>query len=802
MMPKLAGPWFLACVRLLNAVFFVSTAIYAVLTFSPFAYEQFIQPNLIAWLANFVFLHADFYWLALCLTLLTLAPYLAAPRARRAAWLYLLAASVGGVLLWFLPVLPGGHQPVRSIAVALLATAPLFWMAAIDRLTAPAARTSPIPAPALLASCLVVAIVVWAIFAVAAPVRLRAAGGLVGAHPGRQMATGIVVAAISHVTVATVVFLVLSIVGPAAPVIAAAAVGVLIQRVVLAPISVTGPASWAIALALAASLTMLVSGVGRHFARERLERGGARRTVPLIALVALPAAAYAALAIVTAFDWGFMLQKLTAAAVAVIAFAAVRALFAGRPWGGAGRRERLTIVVPGLVLIAYAVTVVAIPRISFSDFALDAYAAADPSFRLARQILDPAPARSTDAGFYASLRANTSLAGPVSPVDVDFVKPLSSPVGRPPHIFLFVIDSLRRDYVSPYNGAVTFTPRIGAFARNSLVFERAFSRYGGTGLAVPSIWSGAMVAHKQYVTPFAPMNALGKLLDAGGYRRIVSRDHITDELFGFPDGTTLLDEHVPEMMHTFCGTMEELKQDLRASRADRRPIFAHTRPLDLHIGNTRFAKVPPGETYPGFFEPYAARVRRIDSCFGDFVDELQRAGLYEDSVIILMADHGDSLGEGLRWGHGYTVVPEVLRIPLIVHLPSALARRFVADPTRVSFATDVTPTLYALLGFAPRRPRAVAGVPLVAPAMAQLASRRREAYVVASSYGAVYGLIRHNGRRLYIADAVEGRDYLYDLSPAGGDARIGMTDSDRSTDRALILEQVADIAAWYGVTSR
>src|SRR5581483_4069035 len=348
------------------------------------------------------------------------------------------------------------------------------------------------------------------------------------------------------------------------------------------------------------------------------------------------------------------------------------------------------------------------------------------------------------------------------------------------------------------NPAATFTPNIAAFASDSYTFRRAFSRYGGTGLAVPSIWAGALVLHKEYVTPFAPMNALARLLDAGGYRRFVTRDHITEELFGLGDGTVMLDRDVPEMTHTLCGTVDELERDLDGRAGDGHPIFVHTRPLDLHVGNTRNATTPPGEHYPGFFEPYAARVRRIDTCFGGLVAYMKRTGLYDRSIVILMADHGDSLGEGLRWGHGYTVYPEVMRIPLIVRLPPAMRGEFVPDLGRVAFATDVTPTLYTLAGYEPLRPRVVAGSPLFTPAP-QPPPRRREGFAIASSYGAVYGLVRDNGRRLYIADAIEGRDYNYALDEHGGSVRIGLTDAERAANQRDIRRQIADLASWYGV---
>jgi hypothetical protein len=69
-----------------------------------------------------------------------------------------------------------------------------------------------------------------------------------------------------------------------------------------------------------------------------------------------------------------------------------------------------------------------------------------------------------------------------------------------------------------------------------------------------------------------------------------------------------------------------------------------------------------------------------------------------------------------------------------------------------------------------------------------------------SSYGPVYGLLSRNGRHLYIADAVEGREYAYDLGADGGDVRVGLTDAERSDNRRLIRQQVDDLAAWYHFT--
>jgi Sulfatase len=804
--------------RALNAVFFLATTVYAILTYSPFAYEQFIQPNMIAWLSNFVFLHTDFYWLTLCVTVLTLTPQLKGGRGRLLAWAYLAASVAGGVILSVARVLPEGDTPARSVAVALVALVPIAWLGVIDRMASDARPTQGSgDSTRSLAHAVAAGVFVWAVFGAAVPSRLHAAGGIAASAATPQLLVGLAASLAAHVAAFTIAGLVVAAaLGARVPVAVVTSVlfGVALHEVVLAPISVTGSVSWLLAESMAAAVVVGATGAARRLGSV----DGGRWT--LVARFAFaPVAAFVVVPLLTTFDWGFMLQKLTAllASFAVFSAGSDRG-GAGGGGGGGGRPAPPPGPPPGphpvFVAVAalgfYAVSVIAMPRLPawLGDprlqpaFALDAYSAADPSFRVLRQFLDADQTQPGDPAFYAYLRANSSIKDPLRPVSIDFARNMTpgSLTPRPPHIFLFIIDSLRRDYVSAYNPRVTFTPRLDAFARDSYLFTRAFSRYGGTGLAVPSIWAGALVAHKQYVTPFAPMNALAKLLDAGNYRRFVSRDHITEELFGLSDGTTPLDVRTDEMMHTFCGTLTELKDDLRTDAADPRPIFAHTRPLDLHIGNTRFATVPDGESYPGFFAPYAARVHRIDACFGDLVDDLKRSGLYDNSIIVVMADHGDSLGEGLRWGHGYTIVPEVIRIPLIVRVPVTLRDRYTVDASRLTFATDVTPSLYQLLGATPVRPRDAAGAPFVFAAGAEPPSRRRDAFLVASSYGAVYGIVRHNGRRLYIADAIEGRDAMYDLSPAAADARVGMTDAERQANRALMREQIDDLARWYGYT--
>jgi arylsulfatase A-like enzyme len=417
----------------------------------------------------------------------------------------------------------------------------------------------------------------------------------------------------------------------------------------------------------------------------------------------------------------------------------------------------------------------------------------DPSYRLINDLLH-VPSQD-DAEFYAFIRAHTNIRADVRPIDIDLDAPLGPGAGRTPNIILIVVDSLRRDYLRPYNAAAAFTPAIAAFARDSVVFERAFTRYGGTGLSMPSLWTGGMVLHKQYITPYYPMSTLAKLLDAERYTKVLSPDHITVEMI--PPGSSYveLDRGRVEMQYQACRTLDEMSGVL-AQPDLRPPVFAHTRSLDLHIAHVRRFPVPPGKSYPGFLAPVAAAVEQIDACFGAFVERLKQERLYDDSIIVLTADHGDSLGERLTWGHALTLYPEVLRIPLIVHLPDALRGQYLADPHAVAFLADLTPTLYELLGHPPADLGPLFGRPLFAPRAAPAAAGSRDSLLVGSSYGAVYGVLHDGGRKLYIADGINEREFAYELG-AFTAVRVGIAPEERERHRTFIRHQVESLARLY-----
>jgi arylsulfatase A-like enzyme len=230
-------------------------------------------------------------------------------------------------------------------------------------------------------------------------------------------------------------------------------------------------------------------------------------------------------------------------------------------------------------------------------------------------------------------------------------------------------------------------------------------------------------------------------------------------------------------------------------------VFAYSLPQDIHVSviTREGARAVDEERYDGFYAPVASRVRRFDACFGAFIDDLKARGTYDQSIVIVTADHGDSLGEEGRMGHAYTLYPEVVRVPLIVHVPPALRERYTWDVTRPAFTTDLAPTLYRLLGHEPVAPQPFFGESLAAlVGQARPAPRNR---MVAASYGSVYGALLNGATQLYVADAIQRREMAFTIGDgaAPGEA-LAVTPVLRREGGEVIRATVEALARQYQFT--
>ena len=694
--------------RSVTLAFSLLTCGYALLCASAFTFHDVIRSDMFA-VRAFArwYPWAYFAWLIVAVTDIIVA----LPGRARAQWSFAVVWTVVGIWLASHPVLASLVDDWRSVAVAVAALAPAVWLAAADHVAAlPFLRDSRHAWTGddvdLTEGRLVVAVgatVIFVSIAFAILVPMLAAGEFEPDLLTGGLVIGLAWSVVAHAVAFAALFVVMALVlrvtarlrvsGQYAAMFALVGAGAAlgIDRAVCQVLGFDGIWRAVIALSIAAAIAGNVGALALRGAEHENLRltsaldvfGGAFRPRAGGRPVALRLAAIALLAYIAArisrrADWDFLLLMTCVLLVWIAAFRAILRASPPRRLGGGALTAACLLPIAVWFAAGRAETRWPVVRL-----ALNRYVVYNPSFRLAERLL-PRLEAAGEPAFQRFLRDNTALAGlDIKPVDLDFVAPLTAaPHQPPPNVFLFVIDSLRPDYLAPYNTAVGFTPRIQQFAGESVVFRTAMTRYGATGLSLPAIWSGAVGVHRQYVLPFSPMNTLEKLLGANHFRRIMSVDVLMGPLLRPWSDTIELDRDRRTLDYDLCRTLDELQTRLPQSGDEPSPVFAYSNPQNLHLSNLMTASVPAGEHYPGFHAPYATRVHSIDRCFGAFIDALKARQLYDCSLVVLTADHGELLGEEGRWGHAYYLFPQILQIPLVVHLPASARKSAAPTPPR------------------------------------------------------------------------------------------------------------------------
>ena len=278
----------------------------------------------------------------------------------------------------------------------------------------------------------------------------------------------------------------------------------------------------------------------------------------------------------------------------------------------------------------------------------------------------------------------------------------SSPSWPDAPLVLISIDTLRADRLPVYGYDEIATPSIDKLARDGVVFESAFSHVPLTLPSHLSIFTG-LLPHRHGVRanvgyafdpgsqPFLP-----KLLKRAGYDTGAAISaYPLSRSAGFGAGFDFFDDaddfSTVKRSRPGGATLERLLPWLRGRAEGPTPFF-----LFFHLFEPHQPYDPPTVfTSPGR-SPYDAEVAASDHLVGGLLNELMRLGLYDRSIVVLLSDHGEGLGDHGEIEHGMLLYREVLQVPLIVKLPNNVgASRRIAAPVGL---TDVLPTLSDLLG--------------------------------------------------------------------------------------------------------
>ncbi len=272
-----------------------------------------------------------------------------------------------------------------------------------------------------------------------------------------------------------------------------------------------------------------------------------------------------------------------------------------------------------------------------------------------------------------------------------------------PNVLLLTIDTLRADHVGAYGARFAETPTLDRIAADGVRFENAISSSPLTLPSHASILTGLYppqtgVRHNGLYRLDTEIETLAERLQSEGYATAAFVGaYVLAERFGLDQGFSIYDdETLAEAAGP--GSFLERKADAVTDRAlawvatAKPPWFAWVHYYDPHAHHA-----PP----PPYAERFASRPYDGEIAFVDAQLARLLAGSAPErqpTLVVVTADHGESLGEHQEVDHGYTVYDAVLRVPLILRGPGVPTGRVVTELAR---SVDVAPTVLTQLGLDP-----------------------------------------------------------------------------------------------------
>jgi arylsulfatase A-like enzyme len=269
-----------------------------------------------------------------------------------------------------------------------------------------------------------------------------------------------------------------------------------------------------------------------------------------------------------------------------------------------------------------------------------------------------------------------------------------------PSVLLVTLEAVRADRLGSYGYSKARTPRLDSVAREGLLFERAYAAAPFCLPAVTTILTGRSprshgVRDDAGVSLAAGVPIVSEAFRAHGYRTaafvgsgVVGRSSGLDR--GFEEYLDDFGAPGKRPGWTEAGTARETADAaLRwlATAGASEPVLAW-----VHLRRTSPAS--RGGTATAGNDPYDGSLAAADVELGRLLDGYHRSR--SSLVVVVLADHGEALGDHGEVGFGYFVYSATTRVPLLISFPEALPRGRRVGP--VVRAMDVAPTLMDLAG--------------------------------------------------------------------------------------------------------
>ena len=276
---------------------------------------------------------------------------------------------------------------------------------------------------------------------------------------------------------------------------------------------------------------------------------------------------------------------------------------------------------------------------------------------------------------------------------------------RPLNVVVITIDTLRPDHLHCYGYDKIETPALDRIAQSGVLFENGVTQTPLTPPSHASIFTGLNPpTHKVrdtggfILSPSTP--TLASLLQQKGWdtAAFVS-SAVLKKRFGFEHGFDVYDDQMPRP-----GNAQEFQEDAERRAGDTvdravqwlngrtdKPFF-----LWVHLYDPHTPYDPPSpfrEQYKG--RPYDGEIAYADREIGRLMETVKRKSPADKTLVAVLSDHGESLGEHGEYSHGVFLYDSTLRIAYLLAGPGVPPGLRVKQQART---VDFLPTILELLG--------------------------------------------------------------------------------------------------------
>ncbi|MCX7973571.1 MAG: sulfatase-like hydrolase/transferase [Candidatus Aminicenantes bacterium] len=351
---------------------------------------------------------------------------------------------------------------------------------------------------------------------------------------------------------------------------------------------------------------------------------------------------------------------------------------------------------------------------------------------------------------------------------------LSEELSKELNIILFTIDTLRADHLECYGYKQIKTPNINRLAEEGIKFENFVAQ---APLTLPSHCSiltgtyplyhgvrdnGAFYLDQKNVT-------LAEVLKEKAYRTgAFIGAFVLDSRWGLDQGFDYYFDNFDLTKYKRISLDAVQRRGDEVLKETRRWIEENSKNkffawIHLYDPHTPYDPPEPFKSqYQGKkFGLYDGEIAYVDYLIGEFLQFLKSYNLLEKTLIILTADHGESLGEHKESAHGFFIYEAVIRIPLIIRLPQNQKLKNVTILSQAQ-SIDLMPTILELVGTSiPSQVQGKSLLPLIISKPLRQEPAYSETFYPRYHYGwSELRSLRQDNLKLIVAPRPE----LYDLS--------------------------------------